>query len=90
MRAGRASYLAGLLGQGVQPSLTPELHEREAARQGLRYVYTTIDLGDDELTEQALRGLLRSAVRLGFNGLNVMAGKAWPSSPATWARPFRP
>ena len=71
MRAGRTSYLAGLLGQGVQPSLTPELHEREAARQGLRYVYTTIDLGDDELAEQALRGLLRSAVRLGFNGLNV-------------------
>ncbi len=71
MRPGRTSYLVGLLGQGVKPSLTPEMHEREAARQGLRYVYTTIDLGDDELGEQPLQRLLRSAVRLGFNGLNV-------------------
>jgi shikimate dehydrogenase len=67
----RTSYLAGLLGQGVKPSLTPELHEREATRQGLRYVYKTIDLGDHELEERALRGLLDHAVRLGFDGLNI-------------------
>ncbi len=37
------SWLAGLIGQGVGPSLTPELHEREAQRQGLRYVYKVVE-----------------------------------------------
>ena len=32
--ASARSILAGLLGQGVKPSLTPELHEREAAAAG--------------------------------------------------------
>ena len=67
----RRSILAGLLGRGVGPSLTPELHEREAARQGLRYVYKTVDLDDDRLGPDHLRELLRSAVELGFDGLNV-------------------
>jgi len=67
----RRSILAGLLGRGVGPSLTPELHEREAARQGLRYVYKTVDLDDGQLDPEHLRDLLRSAVELGFDGLNV-------------------
>ncbi|NUU15781.1 shikimate dehydrogenase [Cellulomonas humilata] len=67
----RRSILAGLLGRGVGPSLTPELHEREAARQGLRYVYKTVDLDDGQLDPRHLRELLRSAVELGFDGLNV-------------------
>jgi shikimate dehydrogenase len=67
----RRSLLAGLIGQGVEPSLTPELHEREAQRQGLRYVYKTIDLDHDELAPAALERLLSSALRLGFDGLNV-------------------
>lgn len=67
----RRSFLAGLLGQGIGPSLTPELHEREAARQGLRYVYTSVDLGDDRIGRDHLVGLLAAAVELGFDGLNV-------------------
>lgn len=67
----RRSILAGLLGQGVGPSLTPELHEREAARQGLRYVYKTVDLRDDRVGPEHLRDLLGAAVELGFDGLNV-------------------
>ena len=67
----RRSLLAGLLGQGVGPSLTPELHEREAARQGVRYVYKTVDLRDDRLGTDRLRALLGAAVELGFDGLNV-------------------
>jgi shikimate dehydrogenase len=67
----RRSLLTGLLGQGVQPSLTPELHEREAGRHGLRYVYKVVELGDDQLGPEALRQLLDAAVRLGFDGLNV-------------------
>ncbi len=67
----RRSFLTGLLGQGVRPSLTPELHEREAGRHGLRYVYKVVELGDGQLGPQPLRRLLDAAVRLGFDGLNV-------------------
>lgn len=67
----RRSFLAGLLGQGVGPSLTPELHEREAVRQGLRYVYKTVDLDGARLGPERLRDLLGAAVELGFDGLNV-------------------
>ena len=61
--APRRSILAGLVGQGVKPSLTPELHEREAQRQGLRYVYKIIDLPDDRLSEAHLRELLECGRR---------------------------
>lgn len=67
----RLSYLAGLLGQGIGPSLSPELHEREGARQGLRYTYRTVELSDAQLDREQLRGLLAHAVELGFDGLNV-------------------
>lgn len=67
----RRSILAGLIGQGVKPSLTPEMHEREAERQGIRYVYKTIDLPAGRVPEADLRRLLESAVELGFDGLNV-------------------
>jgi len=65
------SVLSGLIGQGVKPSLTPELHEREAERQGIRYVYKTIDLPDDRLTDDHLRQLVEAAIELGFDGLNI-------------------
>jgi shikimate dehydrogenase len=70
-RSGRRSYLAGLLGQGIGPSLSPELHEREGARQGLRYTYKTVELPDARLDREHLRDLLAHAVQLGFDGLNV-------------------
>ena len=65
------STLAGLLGQGITSSLTPEMHEREARRQGIRYVYKIVDLGDDQVDHQHLSRLLEFAVELGFDGLNV-------------------
>lgn len=71
MTAVRRSFLTGLLGQGIKPSLTPELHEREAARQGIRYVYKTIDLDDAQTSQEHLRHLLAFAIELGFDGLNV-------------------
>jgi shikimate dehydrogenase len=69
--APRRSILAGLIGQGVKPSLTPEMHEREAERQGIRYVYKTIDLPTGRVPEPELRRLLEAAVELGYDGLNV-------------------
>lgn len=65
------SFLVGLIGQGVGPSLSPGMHEREASRQGLRYVYKTIDLRHDQIGPEHLRRLLEFAVELGFDGLNV-------------------
>lgn len=73
MSAGSAqrSWLAGLIGHGIGSSLTPELHEREAERQGLRYVYKVIDLPSGPVGAGRLEQLLGSAVELGFDGLNV-------------------
>lgn len=69
--SGHRSWLAGLIGHGVGPSLTPELHEREAERQGLRYVYKVIDQPDAAADPARLARLLAAAVELGFDGLNV-------------------
>ncbi|MBW9205876.1 shikimate dehydrogenase [Mumia sp. zg.B17] len=68
---GRESVLVALLGQGVGPSLTPPMHEREADRHGLRYVYKVVDLDDRQVGADHLRQLLDAAVELGFDGLNV-------------------
>ncbi len=67
----RRSWLAGLIGHGVRPSLTPELHEREAQRQGLRYVYKVIELPDVSIDRPRLERLLAAAVELGYDGLNI-------------------
>jgi len=65
------SFLVGLIGQGVGPSLSPEMHEREAVRQELRYVYKVVDLPPGEIEQDRLEQLLVAAVELGFDGLNV-------------------
>jgi shikimate dehydrogenase len=65
------SYLVGLIGDGVMPSLTPPMHEREGDLQGLRYLYRPIDLLQLGLSGEAVGQLLDSARTLGFNGLNI-------------------
>ncbi|WP_457973166.1 shikimate dehydrogenase [Arthrobacter sp. D1-17] len=65
------SYLIGLVGDGVMPSLSPHMHEREGDLQGLRYLYRPIDLQELDLPAAAIGDLLQSASRLGFNGLNI-------------------
>ncbi|MEN2736678.1 shikimate dehydrogenase [Microbacterium sp. X-17] len=68
------SYLVGLLGEGVLPSLTPPLHEREADEQGLRYLYRPIDLlsfeGGGDL-DATIGRVLDAAALLGFDALNI-------------------
>jgi shikimate dehydrogenase len=65
------SFLVGLVGDGVMPSLTPHMHEREGDVQGLRYLYRPIDLLELGLPGESVGELLKSAHRLGFNGLNI-------------------
>lgn len=65
------SYLMGLIGQGVTPSLTPPMHEQEGAAQGLRFVYRPIDLDTLNLPPTEVGRLLKSGIELGFNAFNV-------------------
>lgn len=67
----RASFLVGLIGSGIGPSLTPPMHEREAAELGHRLIYRTIDIDELGVAPQAVGELVRSALGFGFNGLNI-------------------
>lgn len=65
------SILVGLIGAGIQASLSPAMHEREGAAHGLDYAYRLIDLDVLGLSAAALPDLLASAEREGFSGLNI-------------------
>ncbi|MET8217889.1 shikimate dehydrogenase [Streptomyces hirsutus] len=65
------SYLVGLIGSGIGPSLSPALHEREADRQGLRCLYRLLDLDVIGVPPEGVGELLSAARLLGFDGLNI-------------------
>jgi shikimate dehydrogenase len=69
--SGPGGFLAGLVGAGIGASLSPPLHEHEAAAQGLRYLYRLIDVGDLGLEVEQTPELIRAARWLGFDGLNI-------------------
>ncbi|MEI2297176.1 shikimate dehydrogenase [Ensifer sp. MJa1] len=62
---------AGLIGAGIQASLTPAMHMAEGAAQGLRYAYELIDLHELNATPDDLPRLLADAEQNGFSGLNI-------------------
>ncbi len=66
-----APVLVGLVGEGIQLSHAPLLHQREADRQGIRLIYTTIDSGEHGLRTDDLQDLFRWARTLGYRGMNV-------------------
>ena len=65
------SFLVGLVGSGIGPSLTPALHEREADELGIRYLYRRLDLDDLRLPPESIGDILTGARLSGFDGLNV-------------------
>jgi shikimate dehydrogenase len=65
------SYLVGLIGEGITISLTPPMHEREADRHGLRYLYRPIDLSVINRPGEAVGELLSQARDLGYNAFNI-------------------
>jgi len=67
----RGRLLLGLIGAGIQSSLTPAMHEREAAEHGVVCLYQLIDLERLGLSTDALPDLLTAAERMGFSGLNI-------------------
>ncbi len=69
--AERSPLLIALIGCGIQASLSPKLHEQEAAHLGIPYLYRVADIGRTEATPSVLAALLTDAQRLGFRGLNI-------------------
>ncbi len=66
-----SKLLLGLIGAGIQRSLSPALHEEEGRHHGLQVRYRLIDLDVLGVGSDALPGLLRDAVREGYRGLNI-------------------
>lgn len=69
------SILCGLIGAGIQNSLSPALQTEEALQQGIRMHYQLIDLDSESRGakggEAALSGLIEAARIMGFAGLNI-------------------
>jgi shikimate dehydrogenase len=65
------SFLVGLVGSGIGPSLTPPMHEREADELGVRYLYRRFDLDVLHLPAEAIGDLVAAARLAGFDGLNI-------------------
>lgn len=63
--------LLGLIGAGIQRSLSPALHEEEGRHQGLRVHYQLIDLDAAGVGPEVLPELMRAIRVMGFAGLNI-------------------
>ena len=63
--------LIGLIGGGIQRSLSPALQEEEARQHGLRLHYQLIDLDESRVGPEVLPELIRAVRIIGFAGLNV-------------------
>jgi shikimate dehydrogenase len=63
--------VVGLIGAGIGGSLSPQLHEREAALLGFEYEYRLLDLDELDRPATDVGALVREARRDGLRGLNV-------------------
>ncbi len=70
-RPGRPVLRAGLLGRSIQESRSPQMHEAEGARLGLRYEYKLFDFDQLGLEDSALPGLVAKLGLAGYAGFNV-------------------
>lgn len=64
-------FLVGLIGEGIQGSRSPALHEQEARQLGFTVYYQLIDLARDGRTASDLPRLLDAAQSVGFAGVNI-------------------
>ncbi|MCR2785947.1 MULTISPECIES: shikimate dehydrogenase [unclassified Microbacterium] len=69
--APRAEYLVGLIGEGITASLTPPMHEAEAAALGLDYEYRILDLLELGKSADDVGELLAEARGLGYAAMNI-------------------
>lgn len=70
-RAAKTKFLVGLIGDGIQGSRSPALHEEEARHHGLTLHYELIDLARRGRNAADLPRLIDSAEGMGFDGLNI-------------------
>ena len=70
-RAAKTKFLVGLIGDGIQGSRSPALHEEEARHHGLTLHYELIDLARGGRNVADLPRLIDSAQGMGFDGLNI-------------------
>ncbi len=68
---GTCSFLLGLIGTGIGPSLSPPLHEHEAAALGHSATYRLLDLDEMGRDVSSTIDLIRAAGDVGFDGLNL-------------------
>lgn len=64
-------FLIGLIGDHINHSGSPHLHEAEARALGLRMRYSLVDFADQHLSVEDLDDALRWGARLGFDGFNI-------------------
>lgn len=64
-------YLTGLIGRDIQGSLSPWLHEQEAAAQDKTLVYRLFDFAAEGLDADDLGRVLDAVQLCGFAGVNV-------------------
>lgn len=67
----RGRYLVGLIGEGIAASLTPPMHEAEAAALGLDYEYRILDLIALGRPATDVGDLLAEARSAGFTAMNI-------------------
>ena len=65
------SLLCGLIGAGIQRSLSPALQEEEARHHGIRLHYQLIDLDASSRGADTLPTLIQAARIMRFAGLNI-------------------
>lgn len=66
-----APILTGLIGMDIQGSRSPDMHQREAAAQGVRLDYRLFDLAVPPHTADDLAETLAWAQQAGFAGVNI-------------------
>ena len=67
----KTQFLVGLIGEGIQGSRSPALHEEEARHHGLTLRYELIDLAQAGRKAGDLPRLIESAQAAGYDGLNI-------------------
>ncbi|WP_421083226.1 shikimate dehydrogenase [Rothia nasimurium] len=70
------SFLVGLIGSGIDASLTPPMHEKAADTHGIRYLYRPLNidkLGPQELAfaPEDCGTLLKQGLALGYSAFNI-------------------
>ena len=66
-----AAYRVGLLGEGIEASLTPPMHIEEGRQLGLHYSYDVFDVPNGTMDRTQLADFLDRLGAAGYQGLNV-------------------